>query len=152
MVSAVFYSAALRGFFDPDSGVALPVDAQEISRALHADLLAGQSAGAAIVPGPGGLPVLEYPAVPTAAQVLAEWREKTTVTAYQAKAALYNRGLLDDAEAVALAAGGLTALAWTTATHFQRNAASIAALAPAIGITDPEDLDDLFREAAAILV
>jgi hypothetical protein len=150
MVTPVFYSAALGGFFDPDSGVPLPADATEITRALYAELLAGQSAGGMIVPGPDGAPMLQMPVPLTEAQELEAWRAGTSVTAYQAKAALYNRGLLDDAEAAAVAAGGLVLLAWQTATHFQRSAASITALAPAIGIATPEDLDDLFREASAI--
>lgn len=150
MVKPVYYSAVHRGFYDPDSGVPVPVDAQEVAWATYVDLFAGQAQGAQIVPGPGGAPVLEWPPEPTPAEVLTRWREVTSVTAYQAKAALFNRGLLDEADAVALAAGGLTLLAWRTATTFQRNATSIGQLAPAIGITTPEDLDDLFREAAAI--
>ncbi len=103
-----------------------------------------------IVPDPGGMPGLDEPVALTEAQVLDAWRARTAVTAYQAKAALFNRGLLDDAEAAATAAGGLILLPWQTATQFQRNATSIADLAPAIGIVTPEDLDALFREAAAI--
>lgn len=147
----MFYSAATKGFYSVEvHGNAMPVDAVEISAGDHAALIAGQAQGARIVPGAGGAPVLDWPVPPTEAELLDAWRATTTVTAYQAKAALFNRSLLDDAEAVALAAGGLTLLAWQTATNFQRNAASIAALAPAIGIITPEDLDDLFREAAAI--
>ena len=41
-------------------------------------------------------------------------------------------------------------LAWQTATEYQRLSPAIVALAPAIGITDPADLDELFREAAVI--
>lgn len=90
------------------------------------------------------------PAPPTGAELLAAWRERTTVSAFQAKAALYNRGKLNDAEAAALAAGGLILLAWQTATEYPRLSPAIVALAPTIGITDPEDIDDLFREAAVI--
>jgi len=82
--------------------------------------------------------------------VLEAWRARTVVSAFQAKAALYNRGKLNDAEAAALAAGGLILLAWQTATEYPRLSPAIVALAPTIGITDPEDIDDLFREAAVI--
>jgi hypothetical protein len=150
MVSPVYYSAATRGFFDPASGVALPLDALEIPRTLYAELLAGQSQGAQIVPGPGGAPTLLWPTPPTEAELLEAWRAATKVSAFQAKGALLNRGLLDDANATATAAGGLTLLAWQTATEYARLSPAITALAPAIGITDPEDLDDLFREAALI--
>lgn len=96
------------------------------------------------------------PPPPRAAEVLAEWRADTRVSAFQAKGALLNRGLLLDrdllaeAEAAATAAGGLILLAWNTATEYARLSPAIVALAPTIGITDPEDLDDLFREAALI--
>lgn len=145
------YSATSRGFFTEDQP-GIPPDATAVDDSRMVELFNGQAQGAQIVPGENGVPVLEWPAPITPAAALAAWRATKSVTAYQAKAALYNRGLLDDADAVATAAGGLVLLAWQTATHFQRNAASIAALAPAIGITDPEDLDDLFREADAIIV
>ena len=96
------------------------------------------------------LPDVPVPPPPQAAEVLAVWRAATKVSAFQAKGALLNRGLLDDATAAATAAGGLTLLAWQTATEYARLSPAIVALAPAIGITDPEDLDDLFREAAVI--
>lgn len=150
MVTPVFYSPAIRGFYDPDTGVTLPVDAIEISRTFYGELMDGQAQGAQIVPGPEGLPMLEWPVPPSAEQVLQTWRAGMAVSAFQAKAALYNRGLLDDAEAVAVAAGGLTLLAWQTAVSFQRLSPTITGLAPAIGITDPLDLDDLFVEAALI--
>lgn len=148
----IFFDPVTVAFFDDTLHAAIPPGAVPVTPTRMAELFAGQAAGARIVPGPQGAPILEFPALPDPAAVLAAWRATTSVTAYQAKAALFNRGLLDDAEVVAVAAGGLTLLAWQSATHFQRTAASIAQLAPAIGITDPLDLDDLFREAEAILV
>jgi hypothetical protein len=97
-------------------------------------------------------PIPDVPAPPPlqAAEELAVWRAATKVSAFQAKGALLNRGLLDEATAAATAAGGLTLLAWQTATEYDRLSPAIIALAPAIGITDPLDLDELFREAALI--
>jgi hypothetical protein len=128
----------------------MPADAVPVSAEDYAALIEGQSQGAQIEPGPGGAPVPVWPTPPTEAELLAAWRAATRVSAFQAKGALLNRGLLDDANATATAAGGLTLLAWQTAIEYARLSPAIVALAPAIGITDPEDLDDLFREAALI--
>lgn len=146
----MLYSAQRRGFFSSDMHPGLPADAQPVSVEDYAALFEGQSQGAQIVPGPGGVPMLLWPTAPTDAEVLAAWRARTAVSAFQAKAALYNRGLLDEATTAATAAGGLILLAWNTATEYARLSPAIVALAPAIGITDPADLDDLFREAALI--
>ena len=145
------YSATTRGFYDSAlHGSNIPPDAVEVAVADFQALLAAQSNGAQIVPGEGGAPTLLWPTPPTPAELLEAWRASTVVSAFQAKAALYNRGKLNDAEAAALAAGGLILLAWQTATEYPRLSPAIVALAPTIGITDPEDLDDLFREAALI--
>jgi len=145
------YAASTNGFYDAElHGAAMPEDAVEITAEVHAALLTAQTEGAQIVPGPGGVPTLLWPTPPTEAELLAAWRGRTTVSAFQAKGALLNRGLLDEATAAATAAGGLTLLAWQTATEYDRLSPAIIALAPAIGITDPLDLDELFREAALI--
>ena len=147
----MFYSPNTYGFYSPNvHGAAIPADAVSITDVDYAALLAAQSQGAQIVPGTGGVPTLLWPTPPTEAELLAVWRAATKVSAFQAKGALLNRGLLDDATAAATAAGGLTLLAWQTATEYARLSPAIVALAPAIGITDPADLDDLFREAAVI--
>jgi hypothetical protein len=147
----ISYSALTRGFYLAEiHGADIPEDALTITESDHSALLASQAQGAQIVPGPGGAPTLLWPTPPTEAELLAAWRAATKVSAFQAKGALLNRGLLDDATAAATAAGGLTLLAWQTATEYARLSPAITALAPAIGITDPEDLDDLFREAALI--
>jgi hypothetical protein len=147
----MFYSANHKGFFFAElHGGAIPADAVPVSAEDYAALFEGQSQGAQIVPGPGGVPTLLWPTPPTEAELLAAWRAATKVSAFQAKGALLNRGLLEDATAAATAAGGLTLLAWQTATEYARLSPAIVALAPAIGITDPADLDDLFREAALI--
>jgi hypothetical protein len=151
MEENLFYSATTRGFyFRPMHGNAVPADAVAITAEAYAALFAAQAEGAQIVPGEGGAPTLLWPTPPTPEELLEAWRARTVVSAFQAKAALYNRGKLNDAEAAALAAGGLILLAWQTATEYPRLSPAIVALAPTIGITDPEDLDDLFREAALI--
>lgn len=145
------YSPSARGFFSPDiHGGAIPADALPVSDERMTELFTAQSQGAQIVPGEGGAPTLLWPTPPTPEELLEAWRARTVVSAFQAKAALYNRGKLNDAEAAALAAGGLILLAWQTATEYPRLSPAIVALAPTIGITDPEDIDDLFREAAVI--
>lgn len=103
-----------------------------------------------IVAVPDALPATDPPAPPTPAELLEAWRARTVVSAFQAKEALLDRGKLAAAEAAAVAAGGRTLRAWQTATEYARLSPAIVALAPAIGITDPEDLDELFREAAVI--
>lgn len=144
------YSPVHRGFYSNELHEVLPEDAVEVTDVDYASLLTAQSQGAQIVPGPGGVPTLLWPTPPTEAELLAAWRGRTTVSAFQAKAALFNRGLLDAANAAATGAGGLTLLAWQTATEYPRLSPAIVTLAPAIGITDPLDLDELFREAALI--
>jgi hypothetical protein len=147
----MFFAASTGGFYHPQiNGTAIPEDAVEITAEAHAALMEAQTEGAQIVPGPGGAPTLLWPTPPTEAELLAAWRERTTVSAFQAKAALLNRGLLDAANAAATGAGGLTLLAWQNATEYPRLSPAIVTLAPVIGITDPADLDELFREAALI--
>jgi len=145
------YSATTKGFYDSAlHGTSIPPDAVEVDLADFEALLNAQAQGAQIVPGPGGAPTLLWPTPPTEAELLEAWRAATKVSAFQAKGALLNRGLLEGATAAATAAGGLTLLAWQTATEYDRLSPAIVALAPAIGITDPLDLDELFREAALI--
>jgi hypothetical protein len=147
----MYYHPETRGFYDVAiHGGAIPADAVPVSAADYTALFEAQSQGAQIVPGPDGAPTLLWPTPPTEAELLAAWRERTTVSAFQAKEALEDRGLLAAAEAAAVAAGGRTLRAWNTATEYARLSPAIIALAPVIGITDPEDLDELFREAALI--
>lgn len=72
------------------------------------------------------------------------------VSRFQARAALMAAGLLETADlAVAASGNAFLQLAWKEATAFPRNSPGIAALAPALGLTD-DDLDNLFRAAALI--
>ena len=70
-----------------------------------------------------------------------------SITPAQAKAQLYEMGLLDDAEAlVASHPYALVRIYWNSALQFDRDNAYIAALAYELGIDD--QLDDLFRAAS----
>ena len=70
-----------------------------------------------------------------------------SITPAQAKAQLYEMGLLDDAEAlVASHPYALVRIYWNSALQFDRDNAYIAALAYELGIDD--QLDDLFRTAS----
>ena len=71
-----------------------------------------------------------------------------SITPAQAKATLYDAGLLDAAEAlVAEHPYPLVRIYWQSALQFERDNAYIAALAYELGID--EQLDDLFRAAGA---
>lgn len=72
-----------------------------------------------------------------------------SVTAFQAKAALLNAGLLDKAQAAVSAAAPIVQLAWATAQSYERSSPTVAALAAALGLSDAQ-VDDLFRAAALI--
>jgi len=94
-------------------------------------------------------PYEPVPPTPTPEEALAAWRATAEVSRFQAFAALYADGKLDDAEAAVAAAGGLTVIAWQNAQVFKRASPMMNALAPALGLDD-EALDDLFRAAALI--
>jgi hypothetical protein len=80
---------------------------------------------------------------------LIAWRATAKVSRFQAFAALYAAGFLDDATAAVTQAGGVALLAWENAIEFRRNSPTIAALAGAIGLDDAA-LDTLFTAAAGI--
>jgi len=67
----------------------------------------------------------------------------------QARRALLAVGLLDDVEAAVAAASRDIQIAWEYEPNIRRDSPMVAALAPAIGLTDAQ-LDDLFRAAAEI--
>ena len=144
-----FYSASTRGFYNDNLHPQRPSDAIEIEGAYRVELLEAQSNGAAIEPDNNGVPQAVMPTPPTEAEVLAAWRATAEVSRFQAFAALYADGKLDDAEAAVAAAGGLTVIAWQNAQVFKRSSPMMNALAPALGLDD-EALDDLFRAAALI--
>ena len=94
-------------------------------------------------------PFEPVPPTPTAEEALEAWRATAEVSRFQALAALYADGKLDDAEAAVAAAGGLTVIAWQNAQVFKRSSPMLATLAPALGFDD-EALDGLFLAAALI--
>ena len=72
------------------------------------------------------------------------------VTRFQARAALLQAGLLDDATAVIEASGdAFTKLAWAEASEWRRDSALVVGMATAIGLSSGQ-IDDLFRAAAKI--
>ena len=75
----------------------------------------------------------------------------TLVSSFQARAALYQMGLLDDVEALMASpsADPLAKLAWSNATEFRRNSPTVESMKPLLGLTDAQ-LDDLFRFASTI--
>lgn len=85
----------------------------------------------------------------TPEDIAAALREDMVVSRFQGRVALSRAGLLDAAEAAAVAAGGETLMAWQEALEWRRTSPTIAALAAALGLTD-EQVDDLFRAAADI--
>lgn len=75
----------------------------------------------------------------------------TTVSRFQARAALAMAGLLPVVDAAIAASGSVIAqIAWADAQVFERSSPTIAALALAIGLTEAQ-IDDLFRTAGEIV-
>jgi hypothetical protein len=147
---SISYSPDRRGFFASDVVYANPpTDLIEIDAEYHAELMAAQEQGATITPDSEGVPQAVFPVALTEAEVLAAWRATAEVSRFQAIAALYTAGKLDDAEAAVTAAGGLTVIAWQNAQVFRRTSPMMNALAPALGLDD-EALDELFLAAALI--
>lgn len=74
-----------------------------------------------------------------------------SVTRFQARAALYQAGILSSVEALMAneATPALAKLAWADAQEFKRSSPTIAAMAGALGLTS-QQLDDLFTTAAGI--
>ncbi len=74
-----------------------------------------------------------------------------SVSAYQARIALLNAGLLAAAEALMAdpATEAVARIAWEHATVFERSSPFIVTLAPALGLSEAQ-VDDLFIAAAAV--
>ncbi len=73
----------------------------------------------------------------------------SSVSRFQARAALREAGLLEPIEAAVAAADDLTREAWASAIAFERMSPTIATLAAALGLSSAQ-VDDLFRRAAMI--
>lgn len=70
-----------------------------------------------------------------------------SITNFQARAALLEAGLFEQADAAAKAAGGVAWQAWEFANVFERGSPTIAALAGGLGLSDAQ-IDALFVAAA----
>lgn len=102
------------------------------------------SIGCFYVPGDGSyLPPPDPPAMPVPVPEV--------ISRFQAKAALSQMALLDDAEALVLSEGALATLAWADINEFRRDSPLVNSIAPSLGL-DSEELDDLFRLAITITV
>lgn len=74
----------------------------------------------------------------------------TSVSRFQARAALLSAGLLETVEAAIAGSGdALLKLAWADAQTFERASPTIAAMAGSLGLTDAQ-VDDLFQAASVI--
>ena len=82
---------------------------------------------------------------------VAAYRSSLFCSPLQGKIELENRGLLDAAEAEVAAADKITRLAWNNATVWYRTSPMIESLGAGLGLS-PEDLDNLFVQAAKITV
>ena len=97
-------------------------------------------------------------------QMIAEWEAEgntiepyvpppepvpSAVSMFQARAALLAAGLYEAVDAAIQQAGGVNLVAWEYATEVRRDSPMVQAMAQQLGLTD-EQVDDLFRQAAAI--
>lgn len=73
----------------------------------------------------------------------------TSISRFQARAALLAAGLLDDVEAAVAAAGNFERLAWAEAMEWRRDSPTLMTLAAGVGLSEVE-IDDLFVQAAQI--
>lgn len=80
-----------------------------------------------------------------------EWEEldpvPQSVTNFQARAALMDAGLFEEADSAVRAAGGIAFQAWEYAGVFERRSPLIDALGKGLGLSDAE-IDGLFIAAA----
>jgi hypothetical protein len=73
----------------------------------------------------------------------------TSVTARQARLALFAAGLLATVEAAIAAEGGSTAIEWEYASTIERASPLVTEIASSLGLTE-EQLDELFAQAAGL--
>lgn len=83
------------------------------------------------------------------AELLAEWRERTTCSNLQARLALEDVNSLDLVEQAIQAAPKKTQIAWDRAQYFRRLSPTVLAMQVVLGWSDVQ-MDDLFK--AAILI
>ena len=139
------YSKHTAGFYHRDiHGESIPDDAVELDDAEYHALLDGQASGNEIVADENGRPFLRE------REPAGVW-VPTSVSRFQARAALLQAGLLGDIETYMAdpATDPFVRIAWQDAQVFKRNSPTVLSLQPLLGLTD-EQLDDLFRFAATI--
>ncbi|WP_211226433.1 hypothetical protein [Azonexus hydrophilus] len=86
----------------------------------------------------------------TPEEVLMNWRDTVEVSRFQARAALFQAGLLEDIETfIASSEDRFIKIAWEDAAVFKRNSPTVLSLQSVLNLTD-EQLDDLFRFALTI--
>jgi hypothetical protein len=157
---AIFYSPSAGGFYSPDYHSAIPSDAVEITAELHAELIAGNSAGKTIAPDANGIPQLVDPPIPTAEETLAAERAQMNPNytafrfAMRATPAAGYAHLLDrvtQTVAVARSADPFADIViWSeSVTRVVRMHPDMTSFATAFDLT-PESLDDLCRLALQI--
>lgn len=107
------------------------------------------SQDAFIKPGLVSISTADFASVQAAQAAAAVAVVPSTVTPFQAKAALLQAGLLDTVKAAIASAPAITQLAWSDATEFTRDSPTIVTMAGALGLTSAQ-VDALFVAAAAI--
>lgn len=108
--------------------------------------IASQSGATARLLGEREMPVMVEPEYVYAPPVIPD------ISRHQAKIALLNRGLLDDADALVTASGNRALqIAWAEAPSFSRNSSGLLQIAAGLNLTET-DVDSLFAEAQAVVV
>ncbi len=93
----------------------------------------------------GGVPE----AMPTTIPPISTDPVPLSVTSFQARAALYMAGLLDDAEAAIAEAHPLSRIAWEHANVYRRDSPTLISIGQQLGLSEA-DMDELFKTAASI--
>lgn len=117
---------------------------------------------AVITPAPGVTPEQAASAVPEGltwqivdaadVPVAEEPQPFPLLDGFQFRAMLSSLGVLAQAEAIAMQAGGLTLLAWQHGAVFNRASPTIETLAPLVGLNDPAVIDAAWRAASQVRI
>lgn len=144
----MFYSQSKNGFYlESVHGVNIPLDAVEISDAVHDEMMRGQTAGKVIGSDERGYPALRDPEI-------APIPVQTSVSMNQARQALIDADL-DEAVDAAIASmpegkeQKKAKTAWEYAQTVERSSPFVAMIAAALGLSE-DRLDELFVAASLI--
>ena len=98
----------------------------------------------------GCLPVISFQEYD---RELQDKRNMMVISRFQARAALFNSGLLDLVEQLMLdpSVDGLTKLAWKEVSEFRRTSPAVLSIAKKLNLNDTQ-LDDLFDAASKITI